>query len=122
LTAVEQPPPRGAASVACQVVGRRAVLDVAGEIDLATAPALGASIDEALSNGAAELWIDLTATEFMDSSGLHALIAAQHRAGELNRRFAVICPRGPVRRLFKIAGMLDRLPLFDDRAGAHTAG
>jgi hypothetical protein len=33
----------------------------------------------------------------------------------------VICPGGAVRRLFEIAGVLDQLPLFDDRATAHRA-
>jgi anti-anti-sigma factor len=95
------------------------MLSVSGEIDLATAPQLTDAVDAALGNGARELWIDLTDTAFMDSSGLHALLAARRRAHELNRRLAVICPGGPVRRLFDVAGVADKLPVYADRAAAH---
>jgi anti-sigma B factor antagonist len=109
-------------SIGVHVVGHRTVLDVAGEIDLVTTPALTAAIDDALAAGAAELWIDLTLTRFMDSSGLHALVGAHHRTSELNRRLAVIAPPSrPVRRLCEIAGVADLLPLFDDRASAHRS-
>jgi anti-sigma B factor antagonist len=101
------------------VVGRRTVLSVSGEIDVASAPLLAEAVDNALHDGALELWIDLTRTDFMDSSGLHALLAARNRVDELNRRLAVICPGGPVRRLFDIAGVAGRLPLYADRAAAH---
>lgn len=37
----------------------------------------------------------------------------------LRRRMAIICPAGPVHRLFEIAGVADLLPLYDDLAAAH---
>ena len=119
MTSVDRHGPHCEATITCHVIGRRTVVAVQGEIDLDTAPALVAAIDQALSDGAAELWIDLTETEFMDSSGLHALLDAQRRTSEINRRLAVICPGGAVRRLFEIAGVLGHMPLFDDRATAH---
>ena len=97
------------------------MLAVGGEIDLVTAPTLAAAIDEALSGGAAELWIDLSDTAFMDSSGLHVLLEARRRTCELNRRLAVICPGGTVRRVFEMSRVLERLPVFGDRAAAHRA-
>jgi anti-sigma B factor antagonist len=101
-------------------VGRRTVIDVAGEVDLLTSPGLRTGIDKALEAGALELWIDLTATEFMDSSGLHAPVDAHARMSELQRRLTIICPpEGGIRRLFEVAGVSDRLPIADDRATAH---
>jgi anti-anti-sigma factor len=111
----------GGAVVTQYSIGRRRVLAVGGEVDLASVPVLSAAVGEALEAGAAELWIDLTDTLFMDSSGLHALLETRERAAELNRRFAIVCPDGPVRRVFELAGMLDRLPVYDDRAAAHRA-
>lgn len=122
MTAVRPRQPSAETSISAQIVGHRTVLAVEGEIDLQTTPALAAAIDEAIASGAAELWVDLTATRFMDSSGLHALVGAYRRTEELNRRLAVICPPGrPVRRLFEIAGASGVLPLYDDRAAAHRA-
>jgi len=102
-----------------RLVGHRAVLAVTGEADLATAPELGSAVDTALASGAQELWLDLSATTFMDSSGLHVLLDADRRMRGLRRRLAIVCPGGAVRRLFEIAGVADALPLYEDRAAAH---
>jgi anti-sigma B factor antagonist len=116
------PPDRELASVATHVVGRRSVLALSGEIDVATAPALSAAIDAALAGGATELWIDLTGTSFLDSSGVHALYDGHREASALNRRLLVICPSGMARRVLELVGAIDHLPVFRDRAAAHRAG
>jgi anti-sigma B factor antagonist len=110
------------ALVTQQVIGRRTVLAVRGEIDLDSVGALSAAVEAALAGGAAELWIDLTHTRFMDSSGLHVLLDTRSLVRDLNRKLAVICPPGTVRRLFDIAGVTELLPLYDDRAAAHRVG
>jgi len=102
-----------------QTIGRRTVLSVSGEIDMLTAPDLRRAIGDALDGGGLELWIDLTATEFMDSSGVHALLQGQTRVEELQRRLTIICPPGPVRRIFELAGVRGPLSLAVDRAEAH---
>jgi anti-sigma B factor antagonist len=108
-----------AMTVRRRLVGHRTVLAVTGEVDLATAPELGFAVDTALASGAQELWLDLSATAFMDSSGLHVLLDAHRRMRGLRRRLAIVCPGGAVRRLFEIAGVAAALPLYEDRAAAH---
>jgi anti-sigma B factor antagonist len=103
------------------VVGRRTVLSVAGEIDLHSVGLLADAVDDAVADGALELWLDLSETEFMDSRGLHLLVETQMRLSDLSRRLVVICPRGPVRRLLELAGVAEGLVLYDDRAAAHRA-
>jgi anti-anti-sigma factor len=101
------------------VVGHRTVLEVHGEIDLDSAAGLSTAIEAALADGAHELWIDLTQTDFMDSTGLHLLLGTRERMRELNRRLAVVCPAGAVRRVFDLAGVDGRLALYADRDAAH---
>jgi anti-sigma B factor antagonist len=113
------PPADGDVQLTIHAVGRRLVVRVAGEIDMATVPVLADAIDAAIGSGALELWIDLTPTTFMDSSGMNALLTAQVRLHALNRRLAVICPGGPVRRVFELTGLDGSLQLFDDRVAAH---
>jgi anti-anti-sigma factor len=115
------PSPRSAVQVTYTVVGRRTVLSVAGEIDLDSVTLVADAVDEAVEGGALDLWLDFSSTEFMDSSGVHLLIETQARLASLSRRLAVVCPRGPVRRLLDVAGVSERLPLYDDRAAAHRA-
>lgn len=111
-------PPTGA-DVTQHIIGRRTVLEIHGEIDFGSVSALSAAIEAALAAGAHELWIDLTPTRFMDSAGLHLLLETRERMDELNRRLAVVCPAGNVRRVFELSGVDGRLHLYDDRAAAH---
>jgi anti-anti-sigma factor len=103
-------------------VGQRVVLGAAGEIDLITAHRLEAAADDALDKGARDLWIDLSDVEFIDSSGIHALLQIRGRVEALNRRLAVICPLGPIRRAFELTGLDEALPLYASRDEAHRQG
>jgi anti-sigma B factor antagonist len=100
-------------------VGRRFVLAVSGEIDIASAPLIGQRAGIAFAEGAQELWIDLTEVEFVDVIGVHALLDLDELAAGEGRRLAVICPGGHVRRAFELTGATDRLPLFESRFDAH---
>ena len=100
------------------LVGRRAVLSVAGEIDVATAPALHAAIESAAGR-AFELWLDLTATTFMDSTGIHAVATARARLADAGRRLVIICPNGPVRRVFTLTGVDRHLEIHPHRGALH---
>jgi anti-anti-sigma factor len=106
-------------SVVVQQVGRRAVVKAIGELDFAAAATLTGSIDEAVQAGALEIWLDLGATEFMDSTGLNIVLRLRRRLEGLHRRLAIICPQGSVRRVFELAGMDRALPLYDTLAAAQ---
>jgi anti-anti-sigma factor len=103
-------------------IGHRVVLALSGELDLATAPALQASLDEAVESGGADLWIDLSDVTFMDSTGLRALLATRRQLRVNSTSLAIICPEGPVRRVFTVAGLDDEFSIHTDRAAAHAAG
>jgi anti-anti-sigma factor len=103
-------------------VGLRTVLVASGEIERMTADALSEAIERAAISGALELWIDLTAVGFMDSTGLKLLLEARTAFSSEPRRFTVICPPGPVRRLLEIAGLDGVLAIYPDRSAAHAAG
>jgi anti-sigma B factor antagonist len=80
---------------------------------------LRAAIEAAVESGARELWLDLSPTAFMDSSGLHLVLESEQSMRTLARRMAIVCPAGVVRRLFEVAGVTEALPLYDDLAAAH---
>ena len=103
-------------------VGHRAVLAVSGELDLATADTLQTAVDAAIASGAAEIWVDLSHVAFMDSTGLRVLLRAQALLRARSKSFAVICPPGPVRRVFEVSGLDRSLAIHPDRAAAHAAG
>ena len=103
-------------------VGQRFVLAAEGEIDLVTAHQLEEAGAAALDQGAHDLWIDISDVEFIDSTGIHALLRIRSRVEALNRRLAVVCPVGPIRRAFELTGLDDALPLYNSREEAHRHG
>ena len=101
-------------------VGRRAVLAVAGEVDISTADDLRAAIESAATR-VFEIWVDLSETTFMDSSGLHAMTQARTRLADANFRLALICPDGPVLRVLKLTGFDRMFEIHASRGEANYA-
>ena len=82
------------------------VVDVAGEVDLVSAPALKAALLELLGRGVTGFVVNLAGVDHMDSTGLSVLVGIQRRLPERGWiRIVGACPR--VRRVFELTG-LDR--------------
>jgi anti-sigma B factor antagonist len=94
---------------------------IQGEVDLSRVQALEQALDDAIRASEGAFVIDLCDLDFLDSAGLSALMRARALLGQDERPLAVICPGGPVRRLFDVAGVADLLVLFDTRAEAAAA-
>ena len=98
-----------------------ALLAVQGEIDIATSPRLIAALNDAVTDTTGAVLVDLSAVEFMDSTGLALLIRAQRRMSRRGRGFAVVCPDGPVRRIFELTDMVEALRVRPSREAAVSA-
>ncbi|MDP9386889.1 MAG: STAS domain-containing protein [Actinomycetota bacterium] len=82
---------------------------VDGELDACTAPILAERLADLIdAQGNLNVVLDLSATTFIDSSGLTALVTAHKALRSRGGRFAVAAPTAPVRRLLEITG-LDRV-------------
>ena len=66
------------------------LLAVTGELDLFAAPELKQTIADALEGDTRDLIVDLTGTDFIDSSGLAALILAMKRARSRGGQMVVV--------------------------------
>jgi anti-sigma B factor antagonist len=92
----------------------RAVIAVAGELDLATAPQLEDELLPRLRDGGHTV-LDLRALDFMDSTGVRVIVAAHLAAQEHGGRFALVRNRdGAVGRVLEISGLDGVLELVDD--------
>lgn len=80
-------------------------ITVEGEVDLATVDELQSAIDAVLENGGHHLVVDLTASSFMDSTGLKALVMSHRTFDEVGRSFAIAIDSGPVSRLIDLSGV-----------------
>jgi anti-sigma B factor antagonist len=104
--------------------GEIVVLVLHGEHDLSTAPDVRTEVDRAVGSGR-DVIVDLSATEFIDSSILGVLVSgyrAVKSADQGDRTFAVVAePGGPVTRLFDLVAISDLIPVYPTRAAALAA-
>lgn len=83
-----------------------------GSLDIATAPSVRAALVEAAGAGKHDLVVDLTRVEFLDSTGLGALIGAHRRAIENGGAVRLAVGDGPIARLLNITGLMRVFPVF----------
>lgn len=84
------------------------VVAVRGEVDLATAPTLKNRLLELVTAGATNIVVDLTATDFLDSTGLGAVVAAYKRVRAHDGQLKLVATSSRVKRVFEITN-LDRV-------------
>ena len=95
------------------------LVEVFGELDLATAPKLCGALDAARVHRVKRLVVDLTGVDFCDSTGLRALIGASREIRVSGGRLAIAClPGGAVARLFDMVGARESLRVLDSQADA----
>lgn len=89
------------------------VLQLDGELDLASAPRLELALREIGATNPGRILLDLRGLGFMDSSGISVIMQAQRAAEVHGHQLAL--RRGPnqVQRLFRLTGILDRLTFQD---------
>ena len=91
------------------------VVEVAGELDIATAPTLCARLDASRLGRQSRLLVDLSAVDFCDSTGLRALLGAASEVRAHGGRFAIVCPpSGDVARLLEIVGASEWMGIHGD--------
>ena len=93
------------------------------EIDITNAAELRSALLAAAAAGSGTLVADMTRTRFCDSSGLHALLAADKRARAAGGELLLVIPSVSVLRIFAITGIDRVIPNFTslDDALAHTS-
>ena len=109
------PPEPGAMSVQAEAVdAQTTVVALAGEITFSNVNGLGRELAGALQAGARNLVIDLTAVEFIDSSGLSALLTASAQARERGGTVALVHGERPP-PIFRFRGVERLLALYRSR-------
>jgi anti-sigma B factor antagonist len=82
-------------------------------LDIATAPALEAELLRVEATDARSIVVDLSALEFIDTTGIRLILEADARSRADSDRLVLLRPHGGVLRAFEICGMADRLPFAD---------
>src|SRR4051794_29114371 len=96
--------------------GRLRVVSPAGEVDVLTAPKLGAAVDD--EEAYDDLVIDLTQVPFMSSVGLGLISSLNRRQARRGCGFALAGVKGDVERLLEITGLTEALTVGESVSAA----
>lgn len=105
-------------------VGDWEVLQVQGEIDMATAPSLRQQLMSLSTNGATQVILDLEGVDFIDSTGLGVLVGAVKRLRSADGELRVVCERHNLIDLFEITRLTNVFRVFAtvEEAAAEPIG
>src|SRR5271156_3777737 len=92
--------------------GKTQLFALHGSLDIATSPSLRAALIEAAEHARHTIVVDLTDLEFLDSTGLGALIGAHKRAAESEGSLRLVAQEGQILRLLRITGLLAVLGVY----------
>jgi anti-sigma B factor antagonist len=83
------------------------VLAVEGELDMATSDRLRVVAEDALREGARHLVLDLAGVDFIDSTGVGALVAIRKFAMDREAALTLRDPSQPARRILELSTLVD---------------
>ena len=85
-----------------------ALISLAGEVDLYTAPEFKQQLLDVIAKGAKDVVVDFTRTTFIDSTTLGVLVGGVKRLRAQDGRLALVCSDRNITKIFEITG-LDRV-------------
>jgi anti-sigma B factor antagonist len=94
------------------------VLAPQGKLNLVTAPAVKARIDQLVKSGSTRVVVDLSDVGFIDSSGLGALIGSLKSARQAGGDVRIAGPGDQVRAVLKLTNLDRILTPYDSVEGA----
>jgi anti-sigma B factor antagonist len=91
--------------------GEHAILEVAGEIDVYTAPKLREKLIELVSDGSHNIVVDLEKVDFLDSTGLGVLVGGLKRVRNHDGSLQLVCTQEKILKIFRITGLTKVFPI-----------
>jgi anti-sigma B factor antagonist len=98
------------------------VVAVDGEIDASNGREVTAKIIDAVPNEAIGVVLDLSATTYLDSVGVHVLLDLAHRFESRRQQFSVVVPdTAVIRRVIELSHVHTVVPVVADCVVARAA-
>ena len=94
------------------------VLDLIGEVDSYNAPKLRERMVALIDEGNANIVINMSRVDYIDSTGLGTLVSGLKRASEKNGSIRIICPNEQIYKVFNITGLVKVFSIFDNEQAA----
>ncbi|TAM61285.1 anti-sigma factor antagonist [bacterium] len=101
--------------------GETRVIDLVGEIDVYTSPAVKDAITQLIDEGHYHLLINLEGVRYIDSTGLGVLIGALKRVREHAGSVSLVCANPQIKKIFDITGLVKIFGIFETEQSAIKA-
>ena len=95
------------------------VLELSGEIDMATGPQLRQTIVHRVQDGDIRIILDLSGVDFVDSTGLGVLIGGLKRTRSHGGDLQCVGLTEPLKEMFKLTGLDAVLSTEGSKEGFH---
>jgi anti-anti-sigma factor len=106
-------------SLAYRRNGPEVIVEVRGELDLATAGQLERALADLIDDqGCRSVVLDLHGLDFIGSAGLSVLLKAQEHARSYGGKFTLARPSATARRAIEICGLLSTFDIRDRDSAA----
>ena len=92
-------------TLATDDLGEHSVIRVAGDVDIDTAPSLRSAVQELLERGRRALIVDVSAVDFIDSTGLGVLVGALKETQSQQGTLELICTQRRMLNLLHLTGL-----------------
>ena len=110
-------PPAERFTCAIERTSEAVLLRPVGEVDLGTVPTLRSNLKAMLEDNL-NVIVDLKGIQYIDSTGIKALLDAHRLFSQRGQRFVVSEPNAICRKLFGITGVDKTIPIFESVAAA----
>lgn len=105
-------------SVDVQPQGGHTLVDLAGEIDIHTAPELHRRLSALLEDGHERLLVDMGSVAFLDSTGISVLVTAFKETRQRGGWLRLVDLGEPVLKVLRLTGLVQVLEIYPTRAEA----
>jgi anti-sigma B factor antagonist len=109
-------------TVSTEEQGEVAVVTVAGELDMATAPQLQQEVSRLVDAGKTNLVFDLAEVSFCDSTGLSVFVRARNRCEAAGGGVRLAAPQRAVQRILEVSGLVEVLHTYPTVSEAIASG
>ena len=99
-------------SICVGMIGAAGIVEIAGEVDIATVSMLAKALDDAVTSGKGDLILDTQRLTYMDSAGIRTLLSTQRALAEKSRRLALVGCHGVFQKILKTSSLESRFALY----------
>lgn len=97
------------------------IIELTGEVDAYTSARFREVMLEVVDTHGARIVISMAEVDYIDSSGLGALVGGLKRVSERDGKIVIVCTKPQVRKVFEITGLEKVFPIFDSEEAAIAA-